>query len=83
VINILFHDQYEIQIWFFFNQWQVRDFERNGLNLTASKREELQRLRDQIDELSFKYIQNLNDDSRFILFTKAELAGLPPEFLKV
>ncbi|KAL2598422.1 hypothetical protein AAZV13_11G224700 [Glycine max] len=60
----------------------VRDFERNGLNLTASKREELQRLRDQIDELSFKYIQNLNDDSRFILFTKAELAGLPPEFLK-
>ncbi|KAL5171186.1 putative thimet oligopeptidase [Glycine soja] len=49
---------------------------------SASKREELQRLRDQIDELSFKYIQNLNDDSRFILFTKAELAGLPPEFLK-
>ncbi|KAG4975400.1 hypothetical protein JHK87_032221 [Glycine soja] len=65
-----------------YGAFDVRDFERNGLNLTASKREELQRLRDQIDELSFKYIQNLNDDSRFILFTKAELAGLPPEFLK-
>ncbi|KAG5090246.1 hypothetical protein JHK82_049024 [Glycine max] len=66
-----------------FVQILVRDFERNGLNLTASKREELQRLRAQIDELSFKYIQNLNDDSKFLLFTEAELAGLPPEFLKV
>ncbi|XP_028212286.1 probable thimet oligopeptidase isoform X2 [Glycine soja] len=65
-----------------FVQILVRDFERNGLNLTASKREELQRLRAQIDELSFKYIQNLNDDSKFLLFTEAELAGLPPEFLK-
>ncbi|KAK7387563.1 hypothetical protein VNO78_28453 [Psophocarpus tetragonolobus] len=65
-----------------FVQILVRDFERNGLNLTASKREELQRLRGQIDELSFKYIQNLNDNCRFLLFDKTELAGLPPEFLK-
>ncbi|CAL0333113.1 unnamed protein product [Lupinus luteus] len=65
-----------------FVQTLMRDFERNGLNLTASKREELLRLRAQIDELSFKYIQNLNDDSTFLLFNEAELAGLPPEFLK-
>ncbi|KAE9604808.1 putative neurolysin [Lupinus albus] len=65
-----------------FVQILMRDFERNGLNLTASKREELLRLRAQIDELSFKYIQNLNDDSTFLLFNEAELAGLPPEFLK-
>lgn len=61
----------------------MRDFERNGLNLTASKREELLRLRAQIDELSFRYIQNLNVDSTFLLFNEAELAGLPPEVLKV
>ncbi|KAJ1396972.1 Peptidase M3A/M3B catalytic domain [Sesbania bispinosa] len=65
-----------------FVQILVRDFERNGLNLTASKREELMRLRAQIDELSFRYIQNLNDDSTFLLFNEADLAGLPPEFLK-
>ncbi|KAL2332697.1 hypothetical protein Fmac_013910 [Flemingia macrophylla] len=65
-----------------FVQILVQDFERNGLNLTASKREELQRIRAQIDELSFKYIQNLNDDRKFLLFNEAELAGLPPEFLK-
>ncbi|PON71619.1 Peptidase M3A/M3B [Trema orientale] len=60
----------------------VRDFEQNGLNLTSTKREEMQRLRTQIDDLSFRYIQNLNDDNTFLLFSEAELAGLPAEFLK-
>lgn len=61
----------------------MRDFERNGLNLSASKREELMRLKAQIDELSAIYIQNLNDASAFLPFNEAELAGLPLEFLKV
>ncbi|KAK8473821.1 hypothetical protein PHAVU_001G258500 [Phaseolus vulgaris] len=65
-----------------FVQTLVRDFERNGLNLTASKREELQRIKAQIDELSIKYIQNLNDETKFFLFDESELAGLPSEFLK-
>ncbi|OMO81414.1 Peptidase M3A/M3B [Corchorus olitorius] len=60
----------------------IRDFERNGLNLTATKREEVQRLRAQIDELSLQYVQNLNDDSTSLLFRENELAGLPTEFLK-
>lgn len=66
-----------------FNQWQVRDFERNGLNLTSSKREELLRLRVQIEELSLRYIQNLNDDGTFIPLSEAELDGLPKEFFEV
>ncbi|CAI9093276.1 OLC1v1028741C1 [Oldenlandia corymbosa var. corymbosa] len=61
----------------------VQDFERNGLNLPMTKREELQRLKTQIDELSMQYIRNLNDDQSYLLFTEIELAGLPPEFLKV
>ena len=61
----------------------MRDFERNGLNLTATKREELLRLRAQIDELSLRYVQNLSDDGSFLLFNESELAGLPPELLKV
>ncbi|KAF3431110.1 hypothetical protein FNV43_RR25840 [Rhamnella rubrinervis] len=65
-----------------FTQCLVRDFERNGMNLTLTKREQLQRLKVQIDGLSLQYIQNLNDDSTFLLFSEAELAGLPPEFLK-
>ncbi|KAK6139171.1 hypothetical protein DH2020_027083 [Rehmannia glutinosa] len=62
--------------------FEVQEFERNGLNLTSTKREELQRLRNQIDELSMRYIRNLNDDSTFLLFHDMELVGLPPEFLK-
>lgn len=61
----------------------MRDFERNGLNLTITKREEMQRLKAQIDELSLRYIKNLTDDKTFLLFSEAELAGLPPDFLKV
>lgn len=61
----------------------MRDFERNGLNLTLTKREEMQRVRIQIDKLSLQYIQNLTEDSTFLLFAETELAGLPPEFLKV
>ncbi|KAB5537785.1 hypothetical protein DKX38_015318 [Salix brachista] len=60
----------------------VRDFEQNGLNLTVTKKEEVQRLRAQIEELSLQYIHNLNDDSSCILFSEAELVGLPPEYLK-
>ncbi|PPD86502.1 hypothetical protein GOBAR_DD16560 [Gossypium barbadense] len=62
--------------------YKVKEFERNGLNLTATKREEVQRLKAQIDELSFQYVQNLNDDSTSVLFHENELAGLPAEFLK-
>ncbi|KAM1633555.1 hypothetical protein ACFXTN_010597 [Malus domestica] len=65
-----------------YTQALMRDFERNGLNLTLTKTEEMQRVRVQIDELSLRYVQNLNDDSTFLHFTEAELAGLPPEFLK-
>ncbi|KAI3733401.1 hypothetical protein L6452_12844 [Arctium lappa] len=65
-----------------YTQFLVRDFERNGMNLTLTKREELQRLRAQIDELSMRYIQNLNDDKSFLLFDHSELLGLPLEFLK-
>ncbi|XP_047318955.1 probable thimet oligopeptidase [Impatiens glandulifera] len=60
----------------------VRDFERNGLNLTSTKREQLQHLKEQIDDLSMQYIQNLNDDTESLLFSESELVGLPMEFLK-
>ncbi|XP_013591839.1 PREDICTED: probable thimet oligopeptidase [Brassica oleracea var. oleracea] len=63
-------------------QCLVRDFEDNGLNLTTTKREEVERLKDEIDELSLRYVQNLNEDSSCLFFTEAELAGLPVEFLQ-
>ncbi|CAL1359881.1 unnamed protein product [Linum trigynum] len=60
----------------------VREFERNGLNLTVSKRDEVQRLRAKIDELSLRYIRNLHDDETYLLFSESELEGLPSEYCK-
>ncbi|KAI8022779.1 putative thimet oligopeptidase [Camellia lanceoleosa] len=65
-----------------YTQCLVRDFEHSGLSLTLTKREELQRLSAQIDELSRRYIRNLNDDSTSLLVSETELVGLPPEFLE-
>lgn len=65
-----------------FVQSLIRDFERNGLNLTETKKEEVQRLRSRIDELSMRYVQNMNDDTSSLLFSEDELAGLPAEFPK-
>lgn len=52
------------------------------MNLTVTKKEEVQRLRAQIEELSLRYVRNLNDDSSCLLFSEAELVGLRPEYLK-
>ncbi|KAF5200448.1 Mitochondrial intermediate peptidase protein [Thalictrum thalictroides] len=63
-------------------QCLVRDFERNGMNLTLTKREEARRLKTRIDELSIQYIQNLSEDDSFVLFSEIELDGMPPKFIK-
>jgi thimet oligopeptidase len=61
----------------------VKEFERNGVKLTQSSRKEMDRLRFCIDELNLKYVQNMNDFTKFLLLTEDELAGMPIEFLKV
>lgn len=53
------------------------------MNLTSSKKEEVQRLQAQIDDLSTQYVQNINDDQTFLLFTESEIEGLPSELLQV
>ncbi|KAJ8758908.1 hypothetical protein K2173_002687 [Erythroxylum novogranatense] len=60
----------------------VRDFEKNGLNLTVTKRVEVQRLNAKINDLSLRYIRNLNDHNAHLLFSETELAGLPSEYFK-
>lgn len=60
----------------------IGEFERNGMNLTSSKRQEVLRLRTHIDELCVKYIQNLNEDDSFLLFSEKELDGMPTTFVK-
>jgi thimet oligopeptidase len=61
----------------------VREFERNGAKLTQTKRKEMEKLRSHIDDLNLKYIQNMNDFTKFLLLSEEELAGMPLEFVKV
>jgi len=65
-----------------FLQCLVKEFERNGVKLSQSKRKEMETLKCHIDELNLKYLQNLNDFTQFLLLNEDELAGMPFEFLK-
>lgn len=65
-----------------FLQFLVKEFERNGVKLSQSKRKEMEKLKSHIDALNLKYLQNLNDFTKFLLLGEDELAGMPFEFLK-
>lgn len=43
----------------------------------------MENLKSRIDELSLKYIENLNAGTKFVLLNEQELAGMPREFLMV
>ncbi|CAL4972605.1 unnamed protein product [Urochloa decumbens] len=60
----------------------VKEFERNGVKLSQSKRKEMEKLKSHIDELNLRYLQNLSDFTKFLLLSEDELAGMPFEFLK-
>ncbi|XP_066307666.1 probable thimet oligopeptidase isoform X3 [Miscanthus floridulus] len=60
----------------------VKEFERNGVKLSQSKRKEMEKLKSHMDALNLKYLQNLNDFTKFLLLGEDELAGMPFDFLK-
>ncbi|MDP2341793.1 MAG: M3 family metallopeptidase [Deltaproteobacteria bacterium] len=59
----------------------MRDFKRNGLELNDADRAKLVGLRSRLTELQTKFQKNLNDDKSTFTLKKAELAGLPEDFL--
>lgn len=60
----------------------VREFERQGVHLTSGKREEFERVKTRIGELCNKFVNNLNEEGRYLLFKESDLAGLPSDFIK-
>jgi Zn-dependent oligopeptidase len=59
----------------------LEDFERNGLSLTAEKREKFTALRKKISDLSLQYNSNVYEVDTKVPFTKEELTGLPDDFV--
>ena len=59
----------------------MRDFKRNGLELSDDDRKKLVDVRSKITELETKYSKNLNDDATKLAVTAADLDGLPADFI--
>ena len=59
----------------------MRDYRRAGLALPPEKRREVEQLRKQLAKLGTDFDTNIANAKRPVVFTKAELEGMPEDFL--
>src|SRR5438046_9367571 len=59
----------------------MRDYRRAGLALPSEKRKEVEQLRKQLAKLGTDFDTNIANAKRAVVFTKAELEGMPEDFL--
>ncbi|OGQ09201.1 MAG: hypothetical protein A2138_22195 [Deltaproteobacteria bacterium RBG_16_71_12] len=59
----------------------MRDFKRNGLELSDADRAKLVELRSRLTELQTRFQKNLNEDATKLELKKDELVGLPDDFI--
>ncbi|WP_085317754.1 M3 family metallopeptidase [Derxia lacustris] len=57
-------------------------FEDNGVSLPADKRDRVRALQSQLNELGQQFSKRLREDKTTVTMTPAELAGLPPDYVK-
>src|SRR5207253_1088952 len=58
----------------------MRDYRRAGLALGSEKRKEVEQLRKQLAKLGTDFDTNIANAKRAVVFTKAELEGVPEDF---
>jgi thimet oligopeptidase len=58
----------------------MRDYRRAGLALPPAKRKEVEQLRKQLARLGTDFNSNIANAKRPVVFTKAELEGMPEDF---
>jgi len=59
----------------------LRDYRRAGLSLPQAQRDEVEQLRKELTGLETDYDNNVTKAAKSVKFTKAELAGVPEDFL--
>ncbi len=59
----------------------LRDYRRAGLDLPPAGRKEIEGLRQELAKLETDFANNINQARAPLVFTKAELAGVPESFL--
>lgn len=63
-------------------EYTMRDYRRAGLSLPKAERDEVERLRKELAGLSTDYQNNITKAKKEVKFTKAELEGVPEDFLQ-
>lgn len=61
--------------------YTLRDYRRAGLDLPKAERNEVEKLRKELTGLETDYANNITKAKQSLKFTKAELAGVPEDFL--
>lgn len=59
----------------------IRDWQRNGIDKDHSTRRKVLALQNQLTTIGQQFSRNINEDSRVIEVSEAELEGLPPDFV--
>jgi thimet oligopeptidase len=59
----------------------LRDYRRAGLDLPQDQRDEVEKLRKELTALETDFENNVTKATKALKFTKAELAGVPEDFL--
>ena len=59
----------------------LRDYRRAGLNLPKDQRDEVEKLRKELTAMETDYENNVTKATKTLEFTKAELDGVPEDFL--
>src|SRR5665213_2870639 len=60
----------------------MRDYRRAGLNLPKDKRDEVEALRKKLSGLSIEFLSNVTKAEHRVIFTQAEMEGVPDDFLQ-
>jgi thimet oligopeptidase len=59
----------------------MRDYRRAGLDLPRAERDEVERIRKELSTLETDFDNNVTKATKVVTFTKAELEGVPEDFL--
>lgn len=57
-------------------------FKRNGLHLSQNKRDQLKKLKNDLSLLEQDFDKNIREAQQYLTFKKADLLGIPEEYLK-
>jgi thimet oligopeptidase len=60
----------------------MRDYRRAGLDLPKDKRDEVEALRKKLSNLAIEFESNVTKAEQRLIFTKAEMEGMPEDFLE-